>query len=293
MEMHQIRYFLAVAETLNFTRAAEECHVAQPSLSRAIGKLEQELGGDLFRRERNRTHLTDLGRGMHPLLRQAFESAAAAKAQAASYNSADRAPLRIGLSLTVHLDVIAPMLGELSRAFKGLELHLVRAAAAEILAALEAGEIELVIAADANTDWNRLDHWPMFEEGFVLLAPPDWTRSAVSMSAIDETSVIARPYCETFAANQPATTTGADEPRHRHEVSSDEDAAKLVDCGMGVAILPESTGRLLARSVIAIDDFEQTRAVRIYGVAGRQRSPAAGGMLKLLRAADWSTVAPH
>ena len=133
----------------------------------------------------------------------------------------------------------------------------------------------------------------MFEEGFVLLAPPDWTRSAVSLSAIDETSVIARPYCETFAANQPATTTGTDEPRHRHEVSSDEDAAKLVDCGMGVAILPESTGRLLARSVIAIDDFEQTRAVRIYGVAGRQRSPAAGGMLKLLRAADWSTVVSH
>ena len=78
MEMHQIRYFLAVAETLNFTRAAEECHVAQPSLSRAIRKLEEELGGDLFRRERNRTHLTDLGRAMQPLLHQAFESAAAA-----------------------------------------------------------------------------------------------------------------------------------------------------------------------------------------------------------------------
>jgi DNA-binding transcriptional LysR family regulator len=52
MEMHQVRYFLAVARTLNFTRAAEECHVAQPSLTRAIRQLEGELGGDLFRRER-------------------------------------------------------------------------------------------------------------------------------------------------------------------------------------------------------------------------------------------------
>ncbi len=52
MEMHQVRYFLAVAETLNFTRAAEQCHVAQPSLSRAVHKLEAELGGDLFRRVR-------------------------------------------------------------------------------------------------------------------------------------------------------------------------------------------------------------------------------------------------
>jgi DNA-binding transcriptional LysR family regulator len=51
MEMHQVRYFLAVARVLNFTRAAEECHVAQPSLTRAIRQLEGELGGDLFRRD--------------------------------------------------------------------------------------------------------------------------------------------------------------------------------------------------------------------------------------------------
>ena len=52
MEMHQVRYFLAVARTLNFTRAADECNVTQPSLTRAIKQLEAELGGDLFRRER-------------------------------------------------------------------------------------------------------------------------------------------------------------------------------------------------------------------------------------------------
>ena len=54
MEMHQVRYFLAVARTRNFTRAAEECNVSQPSLTRAIQKLEGELGGPLFRREGGR-----------------------------------------------------------------------------------------------------------------------------------------------------------------------------------------------------------------------------------------------
>jgi len=62
MEMHQVRYFLAVAETLNFTRAAERCNVSQPALTRAIQNLEGEFGGLLFRRERNLTHLTELGR---------------------------------------------------------------------------------------------------------------------------------------------------------------------------------------------------------------------------------------
>src|SRR3712207_8365018 len=66
VEMHQVRYFVALCETLNFTRAAERCNVAQPSLTRAIKLLEDELGGPLFNRERNRTHLTELGRMMEP-----------------------------------------------------------------------------------------------------------------------------------------------------------------------------------------------------------------------------------
>ena len=80
MEMHQVRYFLAVCEALNFTRAAEACHVAQPSLTTAIKKLEAELGGELFRRERSRTHLTDLGKLMRPHLETIYAASEAAKA---------------------------------------------------------------------------------------------------------------------------------------------------------------------------------------------------------------------
>ena len=68
MEMHQVRYFLAVAQHLNFSRAAEECNVTQPSLSRAIQQLEAEFGGPLFHREHKFTHLTDLGQMIRPHL---------------------------------------------------------------------------------------------------------------------------------------------------------------------------------------------------------------------------------
>jgi DNA-binding transcriptional LysR family regulator len=60
MQMNQIRYFVAMCETLNFTRAAEKCNVSQPALTRGIQALEAEFGGFLFRRERGATHLTDL-----------------------------------------------------------------------------------------------------------------------------------------------------------------------------------------------------------------------------------------
>lgn len=105
MEMHQVRYFLAVARLLNFTRAAEECHVAQPSLTRAIKQLEEELGGDLFRRERNLTHLSELGHRMLPLMQQCYDSAQSAKQVATSLKKGAIAPLSIALSQSVNIEL--------------------------------------------------------------------------------------------------------------------------------------------------------------------------------------------
>src|SRR6516225_3746615 len=68
VELYQIRYYLALCDTLNFARAAERCNVSQPSLSRAVKALEHELGGLLIRREHRRTHLTELGRTLRPML---------------------------------------------------------------------------------------------------------------------------------------------------------------------------------------------------------------------------------
>jgi DNA-binding transcriptional LysR family regulator len=292
MEMHQIRYFLTVAETLNFTRAAEECHVAQPSLSRAVKKLEEELGGDLFRRERGQTHLTDLGRSMLPLLRQSYDAAVAAKEQAGNYRKADVAPLRIGLSRTIGFRVIAPVLGELSRAFPGLDLHLSRGTAEEILTSLKAGDLELAIAAAAPVQWERFDHWPLFEEGFVVVAPaghPKAGQANLSLADIAGETIVGRPYCE----SEPEFLAAA-EARHialnlRHEAAGDRDAVALVERGLGFGILPESADCDPQLPRTAIADFDFKRTVQAYAVAGRQRSVAAGGILRLLRATDW----PH
>jgi LysR family hydrogen peroxide-inducible transcriptional activator len=72
MELHQIRYFLALCDELNFTRAAEQCGVARSSLTRAIKALEIELGGTLFHRERANARLSRLGQKVRPFLEQAY-----------------------------------------------------------------------------------------------------------------------------------------------------------------------------------------------------------------------------
>jgi Transcriptional regulator len=85
MEMHQVRYFLALCEERNFTRAAKRCGVAQPSLTRAIKRLEEELGGSLFDRDRVNTRLTDLGIFVRPELARSDQSAAEAKRKAEKF----------------------------------------------------------------------------------------------------------------------------------------------------------------------------------------------------------------
>src|SRR5215831_7511303 len=101
MEMHQVRYFLAAVSELNFTKAADKCNVSQPSLTRAIKQLEDELGGDLFRRERPHAQLTELGLRMLPLLKQCYESALSARSLASAIKKGEVGSLRLGVSTTI------------------------------------------------------------------------------------------------------------------------------------------------------------------------------------------------
>src|SRR5215469_13498762 len=167
--MHHIRYFLAVSETLNLTKAAERCNVVQPALSRAIQALESELGGELFRRERALSHLTELGQRMLPMLRDCYETAVAAKMVAASIRKNETAPLTIAISHTVSLGRFERLLLELARALPGLHLTLRRGSGSEVAEALRLGTAELVIAGPLNEDWSRLEKIQLFEEPFVLV----------------------------------------------------------------------------------------------------------------------------
>jgi DNA-binding transcriptional LysR family regulator len=101
MEMHQVRYFRAMCEELNFTRAAARCKVSQPSLTRAIANLEKEFGGILFNRERSNTRLTELGSVVKPYLDQVYQQAANALEHARKFEDMRSVELRLGLMCTI------------------------------------------------------------------------------------------------------------------------------------------------------------------------------------------------
>jgi LysR family transcriptional regulator, hydrogen peroxide-inducible genes activator len=101
MELHDIRYFLALSRKLNFTKATEACGVSQPTLSRAIHEMEDELGGLLFSREHNNTHVTELGRLIELHLLEAVAHAAHAEEAATRFLTLEKVNLALGVMCTI------------------------------------------------------------------------------------------------------------------------------------------------------------------------------------------------
>lgn len=99
--MHQIRYFLAVCETLNFTRAAETCNVSQPALTKAVKKLEGELGNPLFFREGKRVLITEFGRLMRPNLQAIHGQTESVRNLAEGFNLLNKSPSNVGIMTTI------------------------------------------------------------------------------------------------------------------------------------------------------------------------------------------------
>ncbi len=115
MEFHQVRYFLMAAENLNFTRAAEQCHVSQPALTRAIQKLEGELGGELFIRDGRTVSLSPLGRIMREHCQRIQETQAMARAVAKTFLDDGASELNIGIMCTIGPDVLTAFLNDFSK----------------------------------------------------------------------------------------------------------------------------------------------------------------------------------
>ncbi|MDX2204999.1 MAG: LysR family transcriptional regulator [Hyphomicrobiaceae bacterium] len=290
MEMHQIRYFITVARTLNFTRAAEQCNVSQPALTRAVQQLEQELGGELVRREGKNTHLTDLGQRMLPLMQQCYESALAAKNLASLLKKGEAKPLSVVLSSNVSIEQFLPALSEMHRRIDGLQLRLMRRHGDEIGDLLQRGSADFSIAGPFEQAWERLDAWPLFEEEFEIVVHrehPFANAETLALGQLAGHCLLVSERCEaTRSLGQTLAEHGLTLQSHQLEWPSD--VVALLKTRQGIALLPDTLARDAELRRVRVRELEQARKVFLYGVAGRPRSPAGDMFMKLLRARDWS-----
>ncbi|MCK1714341.1 MULTISPECIES: LysR family transcriptional regulator [unclassified Bradyrhizobium] len=294
MEMHQVRYFLAVAQLLNFTRAAEECNVTQPSLTRAIKQLEAELGGDLFRRERPAAQLTELGQRMHPLLKQCYDAASGARSLASSFRSGEIGALRIALTHSIDLALLIPHLNQIRRQFNRLEFRFLRGSSREVGDYLRKGDAELGIAAEIDEAWDRLDVWPLFTEGFELVVSSKHRladRDTIELDDLRAEQLLSRTFCEHFGRISASLREHGIDVDHGHEISSERDLIELVEADIGVAMVPRTSPVPEGLKRTAVTGLDARRTVNLYGVAGRQRTAVANAIMRMLRGADWRAIA--
>ncbi|SHJ25167.1 DNA-binding transcriptional regulator, LysR family [Roseomonas rosea] len=292
MDLTQIRYFLALARELNFTRAAEASNVTQPALTRAIQSLEEELGGPLILRERSLTQLTELGRTMLPLLQATADAAEAVKTRAADHRrGVDEAPLRIGITDAVHASGLPRVLREVAGRVSELRLTLRRGAAPALTEALLGGELDAALLPEVGALPERLNRWPLWSEGIVVLVPEDHelaSRASIPASALHGQSVVVLD-----AAHPVAAVMARLEREHgihplpQHAADGHDEAGLLVAAGMGLGLAP--VGAVLPKGVVArpLAEPELTHPVVLSTAAGRPMNRAVSAFVKLVRAVRW------
>ncbi len=187
-----------------------------------------------------------------------------------------------------------PHLTELTRSFNGLELKFMRGNAAEVTEALKSGDVEIAIACGTSQNWERLDVWPLFSEGFSLVAHADHRmagRNSVDLADLREEKLLVRPYCETYEQFLELTRNLGITGFHTHQIATDNDVLGLMAANVGVSIFPQSTRVDPTMRRVPINGLDISRTVNAYAVAGRQRSAVAATFLKMLRSADWPLMA--
>jgi LysR family hydrogen peroxide-inducible transcriptional activator len=171
MEMHQLRYVVAVSRAGNFSRAAEQCHVSQPSLSQQILKLEEELGERLFDRMKREAKLTPHGEAFLPRAVKILEEVDAARREALDAHSLLRGRLIIGVLPTIAPYLLPRVLVSFAEKFPGVEIVVHEDTTAQLLKLAQAYEIDFALASRPIQD-QRMEVKVLFTEELQLALPP-------------------------------------------------------------------------------------------------------------------------
>lgn len=291
MEMHQVRYFLAAAKTLSFTRAAEVCHVSQPALTTAVKKLEAQLGSPLFHREGRQIALTEFGRRMQPHLNQIVDQARAAETVAKDFRLLNQVPIRLGVMSTIGPMRLAGLVAAFEAQSPGAETAVHDGAPEALAAQLDADELDIAILNPLDGLGDNYRAEPLYTERYVVLLPPNHPfrdRNALALRDLSE-----QPYVDRLACEMREMVMGVCEnmgvklyARFRSE--REDWVQAMVMANIGFAFMPEyavTHPDSIRRPLI---EPEVKRTISLITVRGRKHSPAVAAFIRAIRAHQWS-----
>ncbi|WP_025899863.1 LysR family transcriptional regulator [Sneathiella glossodoripedis] len=237
MDLYQLRYFLALVETHNFSRAAERAFVSQPTLSAGIKKLETELGVTLFHRSKKHISLTEAGNKFLPRARSIIYECNAAKQEAAGTAQSTR--LQIGLHRVLPIEHVANLLADFQKTYPDTQIALKEGSSETLEGLLSDGRINVAISTPTQTESGY-----RFERLFTskcLLAVSKRhsfaTKNSIDLSQLDRMDFIHRSHCITETEVTRAFSRASIRPHIVLRTDEDEKARALVSKGLGFCMM--------------------------------------------------------
>lgn len=285
MEMAQIRYVLAAAEHLNFTRAAAACNVTQPALTKGIKALEAQLGTPVFHREGKRILISEFGRAMLPHLQHIADEAEATQVLARNFRLMKKAPLRLGVMATIGHVRLARFLRQLEREHAGLEISVSEGLVPDLTQRLDQGDLDFAVVEAGQVGEQALRFQDLYRERYVVVFPPDHALGA--RDAVRLADLSGEPYVDRLACEMREMVTAVCQDRGielyaRFRSEREDWVQAMVLAGIGFAFMPEFSVTLPGLLQRPLVDPAVERQVVLAGTRGRRHTPA---METFLRAA--------
>ena len=304
MTLTELRYIVALAQTQHFGRAAERCHISQPTLSVGVKNLEEDLGVLIFERSKSAVRVTPVGEAIVAQAQRVLEQAQTIRELAQAGKNQLTAPLRVGAIYTVGPYLFPQMIPLLHRSAPEMPLYIEENFTHILRDKLRNGELDVIIIALPYQDADVLTK-SVYEEPFCVLLPAEhpWTqRDSIDSKMLNDKSLLllGEGHCFRDQVLEACPTTQMGNPENRYttvEASSLETIRHMVASGLGVSVLPLSAvdNHRYAEGVIAVRPFTAPAPTRTVAIAWRATFPrpkAIDVLMDAIRQCDAAQV-PH
>ena len=290
MQIHELRYFLSAAHLLNFTKAAAACGVSQPALTRAIQKLENNLGGELFYRRPGRIELTPLARRLRPKLEEIQRGLIDIKQEAKDAAEEKAITLRLGVVCTVAPTHVVDILGRLREQFPDAEISIQDVYAPAVLEMLLSDDIEIGLTAQPDIP-DEIAFQPLFNDAFDVAMPAGHSLSVgdvVEFKQLEGQPYLERLNCEFDAYFEATQGRWPFEFKVAYASEREDWIQELIVSGHGCAIVPSSMKCLPGIIRRRLVGPEIRRTVGLVNLRGRPLSAVGQSFVRLAAAHRWT-----
>ncbi|MFD4976127.1 LysR family transcriptional regulator [Streptomyces sp. NPDC058424] len=257
MQFQQLQYFVAVAETRHFTRAADLVHVAQPSLSQQIKALERELGADLFLRARGNITLTDAGEALLPLARRILADADTARHEVQELVQLRRGRVRLGATPSLCTGLLPDVLRAFHDRYPGIRLLVEEGGSHDLVRELARGALDLaLVVLPLPTPSPALTTVELLREDLVVVSSPEAPapggpgRRSVGIADLEgERLVMFRHGYDLRELTVAACRAEGFEPDLAVEGGEMDAVLGFVRAGLGVAVVPRMVATRAGRGL--------------------------------------------